>query len=50
VYKFVTAPPSVTGKELASRGIKGSDIGKAMKAAEEEEFLSLIKELFERYI
>jgi tRNA nucleotidyltransferase/poly(A) polymerase len=50
IFKFVTAPPSVTGKELASRGIKGSDIGKAMKAAEEEEFLSLIKELFERYI
>ena len=50
IYKFVSSPPIVTGKELVAQGIKGPRVGRAMQDAEKEQFISLIREVFRRYL
>jgi len=42
--KFASSPPAVNPKELMSQGLKGPAIGKAMAAAEEDAYRSLIGE------
>jgi tRNA nucleotidyltransferase/poly(A) polymerase len=42
--KFASSPPAANPKELMSQGLKGPAIGKAMAAAEEDAYRSLIGE------